>query len=317
MWKVYIATFYLSLLLLSACSAPGEPAANTSAAAALDKRTTELSKRKERLTRFFQPMRVREGDWLESHPEDGETFEQYIKSQPTLPTSERRTIYIQPVGKFSEQQAQVIEQTAEYMRGFFNLPVTLRKTMPLGDISPEMIRVQWPNNMQVRTTYFMDDLLPGMLPADAAALICLTSYDLYPGGTWNFVFGQASLDRRVGVWSLWRLAQDNGKPASKDLLLARTLKIAMHETGHMFSMRHCIKYECLMSGTNHLEETDRYPLDTCPECSAKIEWAMDYPMEARFKKLAEFWKKAGRASEQRLMLEKAEAVCRTCMPTEK
>ena len=311
----YLRTFYLSLFLLSACAAPGEPTANSTAAP--DKRTTELSKRKERLTRFFQPMRIREGDWLESHPEDGETFEQYIKSQPTLPSAERRTIYIQPVGKFSKQQTQVVEQTAEYMRGFFNLPVTLRKAMPLGDISTEMVRVQWPNNMQVRTTYFIDELLPKLLPEDAAALICLTSYDLYPGDTWNFVFGQASLDRRVGVWSLWRLAQDNGKPASKDLLLARTLKIAMHETGHMFSMRHCTKYECLMSGTNHLEETDRHPIDTCPECSAKIEWAMDYPMETRFRNLAEFWRKAGRASEQRLMLEKADAVCKSCMPADK
>ena len=35
----------------------------------------------------------------------------------------------------------------------------------------------------------------------------------------------------------------------------------MHETGHMFSMRHCTKYECLMSGTNHMGETDRRPLE--------------------------------------------------------
>jgi hypothetical protein len=127
--------------------------------------------------------------------------------------------------------------------------------------------------------------------------------------TWNYVFGQASLEKRVGVWSLWRLGRDNGKPASADLLLARTLKIAMHETGHMFSMRHCIKYECLMSGTNHLDETDRRPLDACPECAAKISWAMRYPLADRYKNLAAFWKRFGRVTEEREMLDKAGALC--------
>ena len=57
--------------------------------------------------------------------------------------------------------------------------------------------------------------------------------------------------------------------------LKRTLKVAAHETGHMFSMRHCTKFECVMSGTNHLAETDRRPIDACPECTAKICWFSD------------------------------------------
>lgn len=257
-------------------------------------------------------MRVREGDWLESVPEDGETFERYVGSQPTLPTPDRRTIYIQPAGEFSKEESDVIRETAEYMKAFFDLPVTLREPITLGDLPPDVTRMPAPDHIQIHTSYFIDRLLPGMLPPDGAALICLTSFDLYPGDTMNYVFGQASLDRRVGVWSLWRLGKDNGKRASRDLLLARTLKIAMHETGHMFSMRHCTKYECLMSGSNHLDETDRHPLDTCPECSAKISWAMGYPLEERYKRLAEFWQKQGRFSEQQSMTEKADALC-NCM----
>jgi len=133
-----------------------------------------------------------------------------------------------------------------------------------------------------------------MLPSDAAALICFTNFDLYPEDTWNFVFGQASLENRVGVWSLWRLERDGRKKAGTDRFLDRTLKIATHETGHMFSMRHCKKYECLMSGTNGLEETDRRPLDTCPECTMKIAWAMPYTPRERYEKLAEFWRQQKR-----------------------
>ena len=291
-----------------ACAQADRTATNTAAAPERDKRITELSKEKNLLTGFFKPMAVQDGDWLGSHPEDGETFEGYVESRPTLPTADRKTIYIQPIGKFSGEQHSVIRSTADYMRAFYSLPVVLRDARPLGKVPDGMTRLQYPNNRQIQTNYFIDQLLPELLPRDAAALICFTSFDLYPGDTWNYVFGQASLEKRVGVWSLWRLEKDNGKPAGKDLFLDRTLKVAMHETGHMFSMRHCTKYECLMSGTNHLGETDRRPLDTCPECTMKIVWAMKYPAAERYKNLAEFWRKQGRADEQKQMLEKAQAV---------
>lgn len=302
--------FILFLCLLAAsCGWGGSPAANTATAPAFDERTAELIKKKETLTRFFRPMQIRAGDWLDEHPEDGETFEEYVQSGPTLPTTERKTIYIQPIGKFSAEQLKVIGRTADYMRAFFSLPVVLRDQLPLTGVPKNLTRVQYPNNLQIRTSYFLDDLLPKLLPRDAAALICLTSNDLYPEDTWNFVFGQASLEKRVGVWSLWRLERDGTKRVMSDLLLARTLKVSMHETGHMFSMRHCTKYECLMSGTNHLEETDRRPLDVCPECVAKISWALNYPLSDRYKNLAAFWKKQGRTTEKQEMLDKAGALC--------
>lgn len=298
----------LVCVVLAACSQPDRIVTNTSPALAPDKRVAELSKKKDSLTRFFKPMTEEVGDWLTQHPEDGETFEEYVESRPTLPTAERKTIYILPIGTFSSGEMTVIRLTADYMRAFYDLPVVLQEGKTLENVPKEMMRVQYPNNRQIRTSYFIDDLLPGILPKDAAALICLTSNDLYPGDTWNYVFGQASLEKRVGVWSLWRLEKEDGKAADKNLFLDRTLKVAMHETGHMFSMRHCKKYECLMSGTNHLAETDRRPLDTCPECTMKIAWGMNYPLADRYRNLAEFWRKQGRRGEETLMLEKGNAI---------
>lgn len=302
------AGLLLVFLLLASCGRVDEQAANASTSPPIDKRAAALTRLREPLKPFFKPMVVQPGDWLESQPENGETFEEYIGSVPTLPTPERKTIYIQPVGKFSAKQLRVIELAAEYLRAFYNLPVVLRDKQSLDGVTKEMVRIQYLDNMQIRTSYFLDDLLPKLLPNDAAALLCFTNYDLYPGDTWNYVFGQASLGKRVGVWSLWRLEKNGRGRASDDLFLDRTLKIAMHETGHMFSMRHCIKYECLMSGTNHLDETDRRPMDTCPECTMKIAWATGYPTAVRYKNLAEFWRKQGRADEQNRMLDKARAV---------
>lgn len=301
MKTVYAFVFVFML----ACCGEDETASNA-AKPAPDRRAAELLQIKDAVVPFFKWMQVREGDWLESHPEKGETFEEYLDSRPTLPTDERKTIFIQPIGTFTAEQSRVIQLTADYMRAFYNLPVKLNSVKPLGSVPKDMTRTVFPNNKQIQTSYFLDDVLPKLLPNDAAALICFTNYDLYPEETWYFVFGQASLDRRVGVWSLWRLGK--GKPADERLLLSRTLKIAMHETGHMFSMRHCTKYECLMSGTNSLDETDRRPLDVCPECMTKIAWAMRYDPAERYRKLGEFWGMQGWMYEQNAMNAKAKAV---------
>jgi len=282
-----------ALLIISGCR-HDESAAN-SKAAVRDDRAVRLEAIKDSIIPFFAPMSVREGDWLDSHAEDGELFTEYVDSHPTLPTAHRNTIVIQPIGTFTPEQQKVITSSAEYMKVFFGLKVRLERPRPLGNVPAELTRARY-RNIQIRTSYFLDTLLPEILPPDAAAFLCFTNRDLYPEETWNFVFGQANLENRVGVWSLYRL-NDNSPKSTK--FLDRTLKIAAHETGHMFSMRHCTKYECLMSGINHLDETDRRPLDVCPECMAKIAWAMNYEPVVRYRNLAQFWK-----SERRFDLER-------------
>jgi archaemetzincin len=297
-------------LFVAGCSVSGPSASNATSPVKEDQRAAKLAKQKEAVARFFSPMVLQDGDWLASQKESGETFEVYIASNPTLPTPERRTIYVQPIGKFTAQQKKAVELSAEYMKAFYNLPVKLNDSMPLGEVPKDKQRkIEYRNNLQIRTAYFLDDVLPKILPDDAAALIAFTNYDLYPGDTWSFVFGQATFAERVGVYSLYRLSdfafeRDN----DKDRLLTRTLKIAMHETGHMFSMKHCIKYECLMSGTNHLYETDRRPIDNCPECMAKVSWAMNYDPIARYKNLAAFWDKNGRLDEAKTFRAKASVI---------
>jgi HSP20 family molecular chaperone IbpA len=58
------------------------------------------------------------------------------------------------------------------------------------------------------STYLLYEVLEPDRPEDALAYLALTASDLWPGEGWNFVFGQANLRRRVGVWSLYR----NGDP---------------------------------------------------------------------------------------------------------
>lgn len=275
-----------------------------------DERSLKIMKFRDSVVPFFTPMGTPEKyDWLASFKESGQTFEEYISGNPTLPTAERRTIYIQPIGEFTASQKRILNLTAEYMKAFYSLPVKLNSVTEIGNVPENLYRKNQSDGVkQIRTTYFLDTVLPKLLPENAAAFICFTNYDLYPDDNWNFVFGQASLQNRVGVWSLSRLGEPDKSTKDYQRFLARTLKIAMHETGHMFSMLHCTKYECLMSGTNGLMETDRRPMDVCPECMAKIVWAMNYEPQKRYENLAEFWKKQGNSDEYETFVKKAKAV---------
>jgi archaemetzincin len=245
-------------------------------------------------------------DWLATHKEPDQTFEEYLNENPTLPTSQRQIIYILPLGKFDDKQQKTIQITAGWLQAFYGLPTRL---LPLQHM-PVPLRVQNYRKppaskvRQVRTGYILDELLGAQLPADAAAMIALTNEDLYPDESMNFVFGQASFDKRVGVWSLYRL----GEKTDPREFLIRTLKISTHETGHMFSIRHCTKYECVMSGSNYLGETDRHPIDVCPECMAKIAWLSKISPAERYKKLADYCAQNGLTAEAAEFRKKLAAV---------
>jgi len=234
------------------------------------------------------------GDWLSVHPEPGQTFAQYVASRPVGPTARRRVIYIQPIGDFSASQRKVVALAAEFAGLYYCLPVKVCEEMPLSTIPDRARRVHpsW-GVKQVLTTYVLDEVLKPRLPADAVAYLAFTTSDLWPGPGWNFVFGQASLRDRVGVWSIYRNGDPEGGPQAFRLCLLRTMKTAVHELGHMFSMYHCTAYDCCMNGSNHRAEADRRPLALCPECVAKVWWIIGCDPAERYRKLAAFCKKCG------------------------
>ncbi|MEM7390761.1 MAG: archaemetzincin [Verrucomicrobiota bacterium] len=229
------------------------------------------------------------GDWLAQHKEPGQTFRQYIRGNPIRPDKKRHTLYIQLLGDFSKEQQQVVNKSAEFMGLYYNVPVKFTKTIPLSKI-PESARRVHPSwgMKQILSTYVLDDVLKPRLPKDAAAYIAFTATDLWPGRGWNFVFGQASLRERVGVWSIYRNGDPTKDEAAFRLCLLRTMKTAVHETGHMFSIKHCTLYECCMCGSNHQEESDRRPIWLCPECVTKVHWATGADPVTRYGKLADF-----------------------------
>lgn len=245
--------------------------------------------------RAVDPLFIKKGKpapdrWMAAFNESGQTFDQYLASRPRHATARRNKLYIQPLGPFSLEQRRVVALTADYMGRFFGLPVEIQPPLPMTNLPARARRVHPVLGPQIRTSYLMGKFLVEGLPDDAAARIGFVTSDLFPGEEMNFVFGQASLRERVGVWSLHHL----GEPAKGDqdfqLTLLRTIKIATHETGHMFSIKHCRKYECVMNGVISLEELDMTSVEACPECMAKLCWATNAHPRDRYEKLAAFWR---------------------------
>ncbi len=203
------------------------------------------------------------------------------------------------MGDFSPAERKIVEQATEFLGIYFQLPVKSSERLSL-DVMPQSARRKPDGRRaeQILSTYVLDEVLKPRLPKDAVALIAFTNADLWPGEGWNYVFGQASLADRVGVWSIHRYGDPDGGDAAFRLCLLRTLKTASHETGHMFSIPHCTFFECNMCGSNHLAEADRRPLALCPSCLAKLCYATGADPAKRFQALIAFYKTHGLKAEQ-------------------
>lgn len=228
-------------------------------------------------------------DWLASQKEAGQTFTEYLIARPGRRSAERTKLYLQPIGEFTEEENAVLKTLREFMGLYFGTEVVVREKISLKVIPKSATRdSQIPGVTQILSHYVLDKVLLPRRPKDAVAVLAITPSDLWPGEGWNFVFGQASLEERVGVWSTRRF----GDPVKESATyLRRVLQVAVHETGHMFGIHHCTAYQCCMNGSNSLDESDRTPLVYCCECDPKLWWSCELKPAARAKALAEFSKK--------------------------
>lgn len=234
------------------------------------------------------------GEWLYIHKEKGQTFEQYTTSNPVRTTTQRMKIYLQPLGDFSPLEDKIIRYTAEYLTIFFD-----RQAVILPTLNDSIIPITGRRRSQLHTGTILD-LLEKDFPKDGIVFMALTSADLYPSDKWNFVFGQARPDTRVGVSSFFRYAPEDMDYKNYNYCLERIIKTSSHEIGHMFSCMHCTHAVCLMNGSNSLEESDSRPNRLCSECLHKLHWNLNFNVTERLAKLNRFFKTHGLMEDYRL-----------------
>jgi len=273
---------------------------------AAELRAEKLQPQFERLRPLHVAKRPPEpGDWLAEHPEKGQSFSEYAREHPQPFRGKHVELLL--LGDFSAPQREAVQLTADYIERYFGMPVRLLPPVPLDRVPPQARRNRF-GHEQILTGFVLQELLHPS--PDALAAIALTAADLYPDPSWNFVFGQASLRDRVGVWSIFRngepggrrlaggRAEPEGRSIGDALFLRRTVQTAVHELSHMLGIEHCIAWECLMNGSNHQAEKDARPLWLCPHCLAKLHHALGkFDLRARFTRLADFCRAHGLAAE--------------------
>jgi archaemetzincin len=233
-------------------------------------------------------------DWLSSHREVPQTFLDFERSSPRQPDATRRVIYLLPLGDFPAGRSPPLDKLQRFAAAYFQMEV---KILPVTTGTNFTTRLN-PNtkNRQILTVDVLR-FLQARLPTDAFCVLAITMDDLYPDPSWNFVFGQASLHEGVGVFSFARYdpafyGQQRGSD-HESVLLRRSCKVLVHETGHMFGVSHCVFFACVMNGSNHLGESDSRPFHLCPVCLRKLQWSVKWDLVKRDESLAALYHEFG------------------------
>jgi archaemetzincin len=247
---------------------------------------------------FVRLAEPRPGDWRQVFDEPAQTFEDYqAVAGRALGFTERR-IRLLPLGPRVEGDDEILARAGALLAAYYMTRVEFepRRAMP-DEVARRATRGYGP---QFRAEDILR-CLAGEMPEGTVARLIVTPCDLYaasPAGlALSFVFGMGGGGRRTGVVSLARYGVRYASAPPGADLVRRALKVAVHETGHVFGLAHCATYACGMNGSNSLAESDSRPIHLCPECLRKIGWHFDCDLAVRYDALARVYRDLGWADE--------------------
>ncbi|PRQ08052.1 archaemetzincin [Enhygromyxa salina] len=232
--------------------------------------------------------------------EPPQSFAEFLAEHPPRPRPDARTIAILPIGEYPrgfvvEYDAVRLvrspepELLARFISAWFGLPTTILPAMT--DEPLERLPARELDGRRQLDAAALLEWVRQRRPADATCVVALTLEDLYAEDA-AWVFGYASVDKRVGVHSMLRYdpgfddTEARG-PAFEATIRARALRVLAHEVAHMFGLRHCVHFHCLMNATAGIADIDRAPLHLCPVCLRKLWVVSGVSLVERWQRLAE------------------------------
>eukprot|EP01063_Lacrimia_lanifica_P039490 TRINITY_DN8688_c0_g1_i1.p1 TRINITY_DN8688_c0_g1~~TRINITY_DN8688_c0_g1_i1.p1 ORF type:complete len:369 (+),score=112.52 TRINITY_DN8688_c0_g1_i1:36-1142(+) len=236
------------------------------------------------------------GDWLDEHEEKGQSLGSFSRTcMKAVPHGTFNTIAMVLLG---DMAAPVVASLKRYIEAFYQLNVAVVKLDVEARIKDGSIRSRVSDaGVQIWCRDAMDAAAQAVtLSRDLArrtiVSIGVSMYDLTPDEDWNYVYGQADLASARGVFSLARFSPEfNGeRVASQEesdaVVLSRAAKVVTHELGHMFGLRHCIYFNCLMCGANNPQELiHKQPHLECPVCCKKLLSSFHWDLAKRYRDL--------------------------------
>jgi len=163
-------------------------------------------------------------------------------------------------GYFEEDFIQSIAETVIHE---FNLPVNVRE----GHL--DLSEFYDSGRRQYNGTKLLTEV-DSLYASDGNKTLGLFSVDLFIP-ILTYIFGQAFLNGRTGIASIYRLSNERyGINTDNKLVLDRFQKEVIHELGHTFGLVHCYNPTCVMRSSTYVEDIDQKNAKFCPKCYKEI-----------------------------------------------
>ena len=172
---------------------------------------------------------------------------------------------------FGYFEKDMLETIAEAVRHEFHSQVNLREGHV--DLSEfyDQARRQYNGNSLLK-------MVDAMTFPDSQKTLGLFNVDLFIP-ILTFIFGQAFLNGRSGIASLYRFNNERyGMTGDNQFLLDRSKKEVIHELGHTFGLIHCHNPTCVMRSSTYVEDIDQKNQQFCLNCRNELESWSDLQM---------------------------------------
>lgn len=243
-------------------------------------------------------------DWLASNEEPGQSLADYIAKCRML--TKLSACPAQPIIALVALGAglseKLLQQLTVYISGYFcgmkvqvfhvDIDVAIESQKIRSRINEYTNQRQlWAKDCRVFAKDSVAELCAGSSGTadDICSVIAVTNEDLTSGEKDNnFLYGAGNASAFSGCFSLFRYSPSfNGEKVKSEneaeaVILRRACKILTHELTHIFGLKHCINYHCLMNGVNHVQELDRQRLMECPCCTKKLLHVCGWDLKQRY-----------------------------------
>jgi archaemetzincin len=262
-------------------------------------------------TRGFAPLPApRPREWRAIRSEPAQSVDDFLANEPRARMPPRDALALMPLGRFPFDvlegpefvglvRTPPLADLAAFVAAFFATRTTV---LPISDFPAD--ELPW-REIRGHRQYEAPTLLhrtAAGVPEDAHGMIVLVNVDLFAWSEQEFAFG-FTLDReRLAVVGFSRYDPSFfGGERPEDLeavILARSLRVLVHEIGHVFGLAHCLHFRCVMNGVAHLGEVDALPLHLCPVCLRKLQLVTGLDPRENYRALAPIAERLGLAAER-------------------
>ncbi len=172
-------------------------------------------------------------------------------------------IIIAPIGKI---QWWLLQEVSEVLAEAFPLPASIIDPLPF----PYELVVR--DREQIKASDLINLLADLGLNGLVSGII---DYDIFAPGL-EHLFGEADPVEGISVVSIARFREEFfGRGQDQSLLRDRLVKEALHEMGHLYSLRHCPQKTCIMHFSGDVEVTDQKRESFCPDCRGTLKEVTD------------------------------------------